>query len=366
VGEEVLEKGGLRIFTTLNPETQREAVSSTEEVLYLPDDPSGGIATVDPQTGAIRALAGRYGEFNLAVDARRQPGSSFKAFVLAAALRDNISPETRYLSRTFTFPFNGEEVTVANYDDIERGGITVREAMAESDNTVFVQLALDLGLNNVVKTAKDMGITSTLNPYPSTAIGGLEEGVSPLQMASAYATFAAGGIHREPYTVERIERVEFGERETVHDHRVQGKRILSSAQAAVASEVLRGVVEDGTAAFFHDLDEEIGRPSVGKTGTTDDFVDAWYVGYTPRLATAVWVGHPEGRTPMTDVHGEPVINGENLPLDLWIEFMSQATAGDPALDFADADESKLRLLNRGYARNPYAYRDAAFDLVDGN
>ncbi len=366
LGEGAIRQGGLRVFTTLDPELQREAVASAEEVLYLPDDPAGAVATVEPQNGAIRALAGREGEFNLAVDARRQPGSSFKAFVLAAALREYVSPETTYLSRALSIPYDGDDVQVANYDLIERGPITVAEAMAESDNTVFVQLALDLGLGNVVDTAEDMGITSRLDPFPSTAIGGLDEGVSPLQMASAYATFAAGGIHREPYSVERVERVDFGERETVHDHRLEGQRVLSSNQAAAASEVLRGVVESGTASFFHDLDREIGRPSVGKTGTTDDFVDAWYVGYTPRLATAVWVGYPEGRRPMTDVHGQPAINGENLPMDVWSLYMARATDGQPVLGFPEVDHSEFAPLHRGYARDPYSYYPDDADPVSYN
>ena len=353
LGDDALERGGLRIYTTLDPELQREAVSSAAEVLNLPDDPSGAIATVEPQNGAIKALAGRIGTFNLALDARRQPGSSFKPFVLAAALREFVSPATMYLSRNLNIPYDGETVQVSNYDFIERGPITVTEAMAESDNTVFVQLAIDLGLANVVQTARDMGITSEIDPFPSTAIGGLREGVSPLEMASAYSTFAAGGIHREPYSVERIDRVSFGNRDAAYDHRLEGKRVLSSNQAAVATEVLRGVVQDGTASLFHDLDEEIGRPSAGKTGTTDDYVDAWYVGYTPRLVTSVWVGYPEGRRSMLDVHGEPVINGENLPMDLWSRFMSRATAGGPVLDFSASDTSEFEPLSRGYARDPY-------------
>ena len=353
IGDDALERGGLRIYTTLDPELQREAVASAEEVLNLPDDPSGAIATVEPQNGAIKALAGRIGTFNLALDARRQPGSSFKPFVLAAALREFVSPGTTYLSRNLNIPYDGETVQIANYDFIERGPITVTQAMAESDNTVFVQLAIDLGLANVVQTARDMGITSEIDPFPATAIGGLREGVSPLEMASAYSTFAAGGIHREPYSVERIDRVSFGSREAAYDHRLEGRRVLSSNQAAAATEVLRGVVQGGTASFFHDLDEEIGRPSAGKTGTTDDFVDAWYVGYTPRLVTAVWVGYPEGRRSMVDVHGEPVINGENLPMDLWSRYMSQATEGSPVMDFPASNTSEFKLLNRGYARDPY-------------
>ncbi|MGH3146085.1 MAG: transglycosylase domain-containing protein, partial [Rubrobacter sp.] len=357
LGQDAVVQGGLRIFTTLEPGMQKEAVASTREVLNLPDDPSGAVATVEPQTGAIRALAGREGEFNLALDARRQPGSSFKAFVLAAALRENVSPQTVYLSGELDVPFDGKNVHIENYDSVERGPITVEEAMAESDNTVFVQFALDLGLDNVVGAARAMGVTSHLDPFPSTAIGGLNEGVSPLQMASAYATFAAGGIHREPYSVERVERVRYGERETLHDHRIQGRRALSSNQAAAATQVLRGVVEDGTASMFHDLDKEIGRPSVGKTGTTDDFADAWYVGYTPRLATAVWVGFPEGRVSMRDIHGERVVNGETLPMDVWSRYMARATEGQPVLDFPAADESELQVLNRGYARDLYVYSE---------
>ena len=353
LGDSALERGGLRIYTTLDPELQREAVASTEEVLNLYDDPSGAVATVEPRNGAIKALAGRVGNFNLALDARRQPGSSFKPFVLAAALREFVSPRTTYLSRNLNIPYDGETVRVSNYDFIERGPITLEEAMAESDNTVFVQLAIDLGLENVVQTAKDIGITSKIDPFPATAIGGLRKGVSPLEMASAYATFAAGGVHREPYSVERIDRVSFGNRDASYDHRLKGKRVLQGDQAAAANEVLRGVVRGGTASFFHDLDREIGRPSAGKTGTTDEFIDAWYVGYTPRLATAVWVGYPEGGRSMVNVHGKPVINGENLPMDLWSRFMSRATADAPVLDFPSADTSDFKLLDRGYARDPY-------------
>ncbi len=114
---------------------------------------------------------------------------------------------------------------------------------------------------------------------------------------------------------------------------------------------MRGVVRSGTASLYHDLDREIGRPSAGKTGTTDDFVDAWYVGYTPRLATAVWVGYPEGRTPMRDVHGESVVNGETLPLDIWSAYMAEATAEDSDVDFSRPDRGEFVPLNRGYAAN---------------
>jgi penicillin-binding protein 1A len=282
-------------------------------------------------------MAGQKDDFNLALDARRQPGSSFKAMVLAEAIRRNVSPQITYPSQELNVRFQGGDFTIANYDHIERGNINLVEATAESDNTVYVQLAVDLGLENVVKTAQNMGITAEMDAYPSTAIGGLRSGVSPLHMASAYATFAGGGIYREPYSIERIQKVSYGEGESVYDHRDLGRRVLTGNQAALATEVLRSVVKDGTASRFHNLDREIGRPSAGKTGTTDDFADAWYVGYTTRLSTAVWIGYPESRRSMTAIHGIPEVNGETLPLDLWSAYMARATEGEPPIQFPEAD-----------------------------
>ncbi|MGH3085757.1 MAG: transglycosylase domain-containing protein [Rubrobacteraceae bacterium] len=338
LGEDALETGGLRIRTTIDPEMQREAIASIEDTLFLPDDPSAAVVSVEPQSGAILALAGQAGGFNLALDSRRQPGSSFKPVVLAAALKENISPESVYVSESLAL---GEKYVINNYGYIERGPISLYDAMAQSDNTVFVKLGMDVGMENVVETAKEMGVESPLEPIPATAIGGAETNVSPLEMASAYSTFAGGGIHREAYAVASITRVGFGESETVFDHQLSAERVMSGNQAAAATDAMRGVVEHGTASNFHDLDEEIGRPSVGKTGTTDDYVDAWYVGYTPRLSTAVWVGYPEGNRSMVGVHGLDEAGGETLPLDLWALYMDQATEDDPVLDFPQPNLYRL-------------------------
>jgi penicillin-binding protein 1A len=347
LGPRALRLGGLRIHTTMDPDFQHAAVETSDEVLFESTDPSAAVVTIEPQSGAIRALAGQEGDFNLALDARRQPGSSFKPIVLAAALEQDISPESTYVSQDLAFDFEDEHYEIHNYDYIERGEISISDAMAESDNTVFVQLADDVGLDNVVETAEDLGITTPVDPYPSTAIGGLGSGVSPLDMASAYATFAGGGIHREPYSIERIDRNSYGEVETVYDHQIVGQRVLTGNEAAVATQVLRGVVEDGTASMFHDLDEEIGHPSAGKTGTTDNFADAWYVGYTPQLCTSVWVGYADGRRSLVGVHGMQEPNGETLPMDIWSGYMATATAGDLALDFPEADTGDLYLLEAG-------------------
>ncbi len=359
LGPEALAQGGLEIQTTLNPKLQRAAAESGGEVLDNPDDPSSAVATVEPQTGAIKVLYGQEEEFNLALDARRQPGSSFKPMVLAAALKQNISPDTVYVSKDLNVDFQGVDYPVTNYEYVERGPITVGDAMVESDNTVFVQFALDVGLQNVADTAEALGVTTPVEPYPSTAIGGLGVGVSVLDMASAYATFAGAGVYREPYSLETVERRYFGEKEQVYDHRVSGSRVMSGNQAAVVNDVLRRVVEDSDAededaTLEHDLDEELDRPSAGKTGTTDDFADAWYVGYTPRLSTAVWVGYPDGRRSMVDIHDLEEVNGATLPLDLWADYMEQATEGKAPLGFSDADYSEFGTLNAGYAANPPA------------
>jgi len=348
LGPKALRVGGLRIHTTMDPDLQHAAVETSQDVLSEPDDPSAAVVTVEPQSGAIRALAGQHGDFNLPLDARRQPGSAFKPIVLAAALKEGISPDSTYVSHQLAFDFQDEYYEIHNYDYIERGEISVSDAMKESDNTVFVQLAVDVGLENVVETAKDLGITTPVDPYPSTAIGGLGAGVSPLDMASAYSTFAGGGIHREPYAIESIDKNSYGKEETIYDHQIVGQRVLTGSQAAVATQVLRGVVKDGTATMFHDLDEEIGHPSAGKTGTTDNFADAWYVGYTPRLCTSVWVGYAEGRRSLVGVHGIQEPNGETLPMDIWSDYMAKATAGDLDLDFPEADTEDLYVLDGSY------------------
>lgn len=342
LGADALKKGGLRIQTTLNPGLQSAAVESAAQMLPYGTDPSAAVATVEPQSGAILALAGEENGFNLALDARRQPGSSFKPFVLAAALDQGISPESIYLSKTRSVEFDGQGAyTIGNYDSIERGVISLYTAMAESDNTVFVQLASGLGMKSVVEMAEALGIKEPLETNPATALGGIGTGVSPLDMASAYATFAGRGIYRAPYSVERIDRARYGESERVYDHRLRGQRVLSGNEAATVTDVLKGVVESGTASRFHDLGSELGHPSAGKTGTTDEFVDAWYVGYTPRLSTAVWVGYPDGNRSMTGVHGLAEVNGETLPLDLWSTYMQQATLNDPIIDFSAPDLSEF-------------------------
>jgi penicillin-binding protein 1A len=302
-------------------------------------DPSASLVSVDPATGAVKAMVGGSDfdqvKFNLATQAHRQAGSSFKPFVYAEAIEQGISPETTYVSEHLEVPMGLYEdpYVVDNYDFIERGPITLERAMADSDNTVFVQLALDVGLENVVEETHEMGITSEVEAYPSTAIGGLGEGVTSLEMASAYSTLPNQGVHMKPYLVERVTKEENGEEVVVEEHRLRQQQALTRDEAAVVTQALRRVITDGTASYYHDLDEEIGRPSAGKTGTTNNFVDAWYVGFIPQLTTSVWVGYPEERTPMVNINGLPEINGENYPLDIWSLYMQSAVGLYPEQEF---------------------------------
>ena len=339
-GNDAVYEGGLKIYTTLDPELQEMANTAVDEIIN-PEagDPSAALVSIDPATGAVRAMVGgsdfKQVKFNLATQAHRQAGSSFKPFVYAEALAQGISPETMYVSKHLDIDMGRYEkdYEVDNYDFIHRGPITLERALADSDNTVFVQLALDLGLENVVDMIHELGINSEIGAYPSTAIGGIGEGVTPLEMASAYSTFANAGTHMQPFLIKRVTRDRNGNEFTIEQHNLEGKEVLTRDEAAVATQAMRRVITDGTASYYHDLDAEIGRPAAGKTGTTNNFVDAWFIGYIPQLTTSVWVGYPEKRIPMVNINGLEQVNGENYPLDIWALYMQKAVSKFPEQQF---------------------------------
>jgi penicillin-binding protein 1A len=296
-------------------------------------------------------------KFNLATQAHRQAGSSFKPFVYAEAVHEGISPETMYISKHLYIDMgkNAEPYEVDNYDFIHRGPITLEKAMADSDNTVFVQLALDLGLQKVVEMANKLGIDSEIDAYPSTAIGGLRVGVTPLEMASAYSTFANSGTHMEPYLVQKVTKDENGKEELLEEHRLVSEEVLSRDEAAVVTEALRAVIERGTASYYHDLDAEIGRPAAGKTGTSNEFIDAWFIGFIPQLSTSVWVGYPNERRSMVNINGLEQINGENYPLDIWSLYMQSAVGKYPVQQFDSPSPDmnlEVKTDGRAYVKPP--------------
>ncbi|HEX6458604.1 MAG TPA: transglycosylase domain-containing protein [Thermoleophilaceae bacterium] len=320
-GANVFRQGGLRVYTTIEPNLQNEARAAIAGQLNLPTDPSSAIVTIDPSNGHILTMAssGTYKgrQFNLAAQGHRQPGSSFKTFVLTTAIKEGVNPNTTtYVSKPLNLndpKYGPWQVKTFGNDYLGRTNLV--NATLHSDNTVYAQLDLDVGPDKVAQTAKSMGITTHLNGYPAEGLGGLRLGVSPLEMADAYATLASGGVHHKPVA---ITKVVFPDGKVDNLGRNPGNRVLTDGQAYEVTKILHENVLAGTGTHAN-----IGCPAAGKTGTTDNFNDAWFVGYTPKLATAVWVGYPNALIQMTNVHGISV-QGGSFPAQIWHDYMNVA------------------------------------------
>ena len=330
-GINTVRNGGLKAYTTIDPELQADAeaaVASCSEtgVCYGGGGPVTGLASVDPSTGAILALASTPGEegeeeFNYAWQAHRQPGSSFKTYVLATAIKQGIDPSDTYYSGTspMTLEIPGGGTWTVNNDEPGGGVMSLEEATWQSINVVYAQLDLDVGSENVTQTAHEMGIEAPLQSVPAEAIGGLAYGVTPLEQADGYATLANGGIHHDPTA---ISKVEFPDGKVDEIESEEGERVLTTGQAYDVTNVLKGVITSGTGAGYTNLPcSEV----AGKTGTSEEESDAWFVGYTPEFSTAVWVGHPQSRE--TTGFGGPTAG------PIWRDYMEAATAGEcPAFE----------------------------------
>ncbi len=316
--------GGLKVRTTIDLDLQEMARNAISKWLTDAEGPSAALVAIDPRNGAVRAMVGgnnyRKSQFNLAVQGVRQPGSSFKPFVLATALRQGISPATRFQSEPQSINLGDRDWVVGNYDDVYYGNVDLEEATVESDNSVYAQLTQLVGSKKVAETAKRLGIRSKLDGYYAIGLGA--EAVTPLELARAYATIANGG--------ERADGSIFGNRPRVIDevtrkgrtriNRPKEFKALTPTQAGVVNSILQQAVRFGTGkrAYLPN------RPVAGKTGTTENYGDAWFVGYTPQLAVAVWVGYPTTLKPMlTEFRGEPVTGG-SFPALIWKSFMEKA------------------------------------------
>jgi penicillin-binding protein 1A len=326
-GAATVRAGGLKIFTTIEPRLQHAAVAALSHVVYAKGDPAGAIVSVDPATGAVRVMAAvtpgtPANTFNLVTNAQRQAGSTFKPIALAAAVEQGMNPwAARYLSAPFYYPPLQWHVTT--YDGTYAGPETVAAATLHSDNTVYARLALDVGSDAIVSMAQSLGVKTPLTPAPSLALG--SEAVTPLDMATVYATLAAGGVRPEPFAVRRV---------ALRDGKVDawpGPQLTRAVPDWVAATVTRVLEENmlhGTGIGAH----VPGRVDAGKTGTTDNYADAWFSGYTPSLEATVWLGYPQGEVPMLDVHGAAV-SGPTLPATAWRLFMEAALAGTPGGGF---------------------------------
>ena len=326
-GAQTVRAGGMKVFTTIDLEKQAEARDTLSDHL-AGIGPSSAIVTLDPRNGYIEAMAssGDYGQsnFNLAAQGHRRPGSTFKVMALMTALRRGVDPDsTHYVSRSPTIiddPLYGH-VDVKTYGGVGAGNLSLRQATLKSDNSVYIQLALDLGPDEVKKTARDMGITSTLKGYPAETLGGLENGVSPLEMATAYGSIASGGYRLRPTAIKKIKfpdgRIEEGN-ELPKRFRVKKVRVFEDGVAAEARQILEQNMTSGTGTHA-----QIGCPAAGKTGTTDFNTDAWFVGFTPRYVTSVWVGYPKDDIQMNGLYFGRNVDGGTFPADIWGDYMGR-------------------------------------------
>ena len=317
-------RGGLKVYTTIDINLQRAGRAAIDGRLNQPGDPSSAVVAIDPRNGFIRAMVanGTYKKrnFNLAAQGHRQPGSTFKTFVLTTAVLKGVDPNAvSYQSKPLALDLgNGQTWKVKTYGGDYAGRINLTRATLRSDNTVYAQLDLDLGPKEVAKTAKKMGITTQLDGLPAEGLGGLRLGVSPLEMADAYATLASGGVHHKPIA---ITKVRFPDGKSDDFSKPKGDRVMTDGQAMEVTKVLKMNVQSGTG-----VNANYGCPAAGKTGTTDNFTDAWFVGYEPRLTAAVWVGYPNALVEMRSVHGIEVA-GATFPSQIWHDFMNVAHRG---------------------------------------
>jgi penicillin-binding protein 1A len=346
--------GGLRVTTTIDLDLQRAARQAIEKVLPNREGPAAALVAIDPRDGSVKAMFGgssfRVSQFNLATQAERQPGSAFKPIVLATAFRRGISPETEFVSKPVEIDAGDRVWAVRNYEGAYLGRVDLAEAMVHSDNSVYAQLTQLVGPKAVVDTARRLGVGSRLDPYFSIGLGALA--VNPLDMSRAFATIANGGqrvdgslLGNRPRVIAEVEHVRSGKRQA---NRPIGRQVLTEAEAAKLTSILEDVVSSGTGRRA----QIPGADVAGKTGTTDNYGDAWFVGYTPTLVAAVWVGYPDELRPMeTEFDGEPVAGG-TLPAMIWKEFQTRALAlrgGERARFEGDSyiPATWKRIVNRG-------------------
>ncbi len=332
LGAKTVDRGGLKVYTTINLQDQAYAKEALEENEGQPGDPDAAIATVNPANGEIVAMAQNtnYGTgagettFNYATQALRQTGSAFKTFSLMTLIHDyNGDPNTTYYTSKFLaagwLPPPFQTYSVATAEDSYQGVINITKATTLSDNTVYAQLGVDLGVPKVLATAYAMGVTTHQDPYPAAIIGGLSKGVTPMQMSDAYATLANGGTH---YTPTIIAKVVLPSGKTLNLTDQQPNRVFSDGEAYAGTQVLKTVLTQGTGTgAYYDC------PAAGKTGTTNNYTDAWFVGYSPNLSTAVWVGYKDEDQYMEDVNGLGAGYGGTLAAPIWKDFMEKAEDG---------------------------------------
>ncbi len=362
--------GGMKVVTTVDLGLQKIARQAIDKVLPASVGPSAALVAIDVHTGQVVSMIGgrnfRASQFNLATQGERQPGSAFKPFVLAAALRDGIAPSSTLVSHPLVLDAGGRAWSVSNFEHNSMGPINLSTALAYSDNTVFAQLTNLVGPANVVSTAEQMGITSPLHPYFSIGLGG--EPATPVEMARAYTTLANGGyrldssmFRNEPIAVQSIT---FPSKDpskpnppTDNTPIAQAIPWLTNGNAAIEDQMLQGVVQYGTGTAA----QLPGWQVAGKTGTTENYGDAWFVGFTPDMVVAVWVGYPNKLIPMTTEYHGHTVEGGTFPAQIWKAFMEKA------IPYRSYEHTTFAAANVPYASTAKViFRDGKLQLDNGN
>jgi penicillin-binding protein 1A len=337
-GADLVFKGGLHVYTTLNPTMQLAAEQSLRDGLKalegrtakarVGEHPEGAVVTIEPQTGYVRAMVGGYdffrSEFNRAVQAKRQPGSAFKPFVYIAALEAGFTAATRIDDSPVSYAIgqNGQAWKPENYDRKFRGPTTLQQAIEESVNVVTVKLQERVGINKTVQVARRLGISSALDLNLSLALGTSD--LTLLEITSGYGALANQGVWMPPTTIRYVTDAQG---KLLEENVPEGKEALSPETAYVITHMLRGVVERGTGHAA----KVLGRPIAAKTGTTNDYSNAWFVGFTPRLATGVWVGYDRPRSLGRDE------TGSRVAVPIWVSYMTKVLGDSPKDDFPVPD-----------------------------
>src|SRR5438105_6916413 len=333
-GADLLFKGGLNVYTTLNPAMQLSAEQALRDGLKAVESrsaktrpgehPEGAVVTLEAQTGYVKAMVGGYdflrSEFNRAVQAKRQPGSAFKPFIYIAALEAGFTPATRIEDSPVSYDAgaNGKPWEPENYDRVFRGPTTLQQAIEESVNVVTVKLQERIGIGKTVQVARRLGITSPLDFNLSLALGTSD--LSLLELTSAYGALANQGVWMPPVTIRYITDAQG---KLLEEHVPEGREAMAPETAYVITHMLRGVVERGTGQAA----KVLGRPIAAKTGTTNDYSNAWFVGYTPRVATGVWVGYDRPRSLGKDE------TGSRVAVPIWVSYMGKVLGDSPKEDF---------------------------------
>ncbi|MEK7210164.1 MAG: PBP1A family penicillin-binding protein [Candidatus Binatota bacterium] len=372
---EVLTAEGLRIFTSLDLQLQRMAEKALVDGLkrleesypFLrkrgeEDHLEGAIVVIQPQTGEIKAMVGgrdyQKSQYNRVFQARRQPGSTFKPFTYLAALMygseegsKKFTPATLVDDSPFTWSYEGQEWTPRNYKEEYFGAVTFRTALEKSLNSATVRIAKDVGINKIRDVAHRLGIESSLPALPSMVLGAVE--VSPLELGRAFSTLANTGVRTRPLAVKQV----MDQRERVLEKRdIHVEKVITPQLAFMINHLMKGVMDRGTG--YSARAQGFGRPAAGKTGTTNDLKDAWFVGYTPELLAVVWVGF--------DNQSKLGLSGAQAALPIWTEFMKRATAGTPVSDFVAPSGIKMIDIDpvsgyRATPRCPQVIREAFFE-----